>query len=240
MSQGQPEEAAAAPAEAAVPNARELAKQRKRERKEQAANKAAAPPPEKPAKNPGKSPRAVDPAVQLSKALAYLLRHGAEKEHLPVRADGYLRVDAVLQRPRVQKLPMPAPDGKTRAPLLDDVLGIVDTNDKKRFEVRQGTDTDPHAGGVTYWIRAVQGHSLEQVTDLEHVQLTPENVHEHLALFDDKSRYAIHGTDTKAWEQIYESGVLKRMGRNHVHMAKGRPGEDGVISGTWKKARHSS
>lgn len=236
MSQGQPEEEAAAPAEAAVPNARELAKQRKKERKEQAASKAAAPRPEQPGKNPGKNPRPMDPAVQLSKALAYLLRHGAEKEHLSVRPDGYLRVDAVLQRPRVQKVPMPAPDGKTRAPLLDDVLGIVHANDKKRFEVRQGADADPHAGGVTHWIRAVQGHSLEQVTDLEHVQLTPESVPEHLALFDDKIRYAIHGTDTKAWEQIHESGALKRMGRNHVHMAKGRPGEDGVISGAWRRA----
>jgi hypothetical protein len=32
------------------------------------------------------------PDVQLSKTLSYLLRHGAEKEKLPIRADGFVSV----------------------------------------------------------------------------------------------------------------------------------------------------
>jgi 2'-phosphotransferase len=38
------------------------------------------------------NPARDSPDVQLSKTLSYLLRHGAEKEKLPIRDDGYVRV----------------------------------------------------------------------------------------------------------------------------------------------------
>jgi 2'-phosphotransferase len=40
------------------------------------------------------------PDVQLSKTLSYLLRHGAEKEKLVMRADGYVRVSDLVRRTR--------------------------------------------------------------------------------------------------------------------------------------------
>ena len=43
----------------------------------------------------------------------------------------------------------------------------------------------------------------------------------------------VHGTNPKAWASIKVTG-LNRMGRQHVHFAKGLPGEGGVISGMRK------
>lgn len=41
----------------------------------------------------------------------------------------------------------------------------------------------------------------------------------------------LHGTSKDAWEKILHSGGLNRMKRNHIHLAKGRPGSSNVISG---------
>jgi 2'-phosphotransferase len=40
----------------------------------------------------------------------------------------------------------------------------------------------------------------------------------------------VHGTFSKFWGLIKTEG-LKRMTRNHIHFAPGRPKEEGVISG---------
>ncbi|KAH9004610.1 hypothetical protein EDB86DRAFT_3072097 [Lactarius hatsudake] len=45
----------------------------------------------------------------------------------------------------------------------------------------------------------------------------------------------VHGTNRKAWESISTQG-LSRMGRNHIHLAQGIPG-DGVISGMRNSAQ---
>jgi 2'-phosphotransferase len=38
------------------------------------------------------------PDVATSKTLAYILRHGAEKESLHIRSDGYIKLDDVVSR----------------------------------------------------------------------------------------------------------------------------------------------
>jgi 2'-phosphotransferase len=43
----------------------------------------------------------------------------------------------------------------------------------------------------------------------------------------------LHGTSKDAWEKIRASGGLSRMKRNHIHLAKGRPDSDSVISGAY-------
>lgn len=222
--------AAGAPSSAPDARSREQAKQWKKERKLQAQKKKEQPPAptEVSLSKPKRPPRDASPEVQLSKALSYLLRHGAEKEFLSIRPDGFIRVDALLARPKVQKIEMP--DGaETRPPTLADIQAITASSDKQRFELSGGTADAPGAGDV-YWMRAVQGHSLSSVTQLEHVDLTPANVHEHLAERGGKY-YAIHGTNNMAWDLILASQALKPMGRNHIHLAKGLPGASGVISG---------
>lgn len=94
------------------------------------------------------------PTVQLSKALSYILRHGAAKEHLKMAADGYISLDAVLARPKLSKIKME----HGGSPSQEDVMQVVETNDKKRFEVSQR-----ESGQV--FIRAVQGHSISEVSN---------------------------------------------------------------------------
>ncbi|CAO3658617.1 unnamed protein product [Umbelopsis ramanniana] len=82
--------------------------------------------------------------VHLSKALSYILRHGATKEKLVMTDNGYIQVQEILNRP------------KLKAYSFDDVKYVVDTNDKQRFKLQQGEDG-------CWWIRANQGHSLKTV-----------------------------------------------------------------------------
>jgi 2'-phosphotransferase len=66
-----------------------------------------------------------DADVKLSKALSWLLRHGAEKEGVKVNADGYAKMEDVLNYMREQK--------GFNTLKEHHILHIVDTNDKKRF-----------------------------------------------------------------------------------------------------------
>ena len=89
-----------------------------------------------------------DPTVQISKNLSWLLRHGAEKEGLAMDAGGWVPLDDVLKKDFY----------KSKKIDVDKIKEIVDTNDKKRFELK----TEPNANGVPVLkIRASQGHTLK-------------------------------------------------------------------------------
>ena len=93
-----------------------------------------------------------------------------------------------------------------------DIEHIVNNSDKKRYEIKKEGDV--------MLIRAVQGHSVESVKTEE--LLTP---------ITDPFQYSqvIHGTYHQPLPLIMKNG-LNRMGRNHLHLAIGLPG-NGVISG---------
>ncbi|CEH19028.1 RNA:NAD 2'-phosphotransferase TPT1 [Ceraceosorus bombacis] len=134
------------------------------------------------------SRRGAPPEVILSKALSWLLRHGALKEKLAIRPDGFVKVEDVLKSSRIKSIQLP-PDGRKVS--LDDVKEVVQSNEKKRFELREEEggywiraevvrgnekkrfELREEEGG--YWIRAVQGHSLENV-DVEMTRLTLDNL----------------------------------------------------------------
>lgn len=101
---------------------------------------------------------------------------------------------------------------------LNDVERVVANNDKQRFKLR----SHPEDGRLQ--IRANQGHSV-QVADLELREVHPEA--------PDFPKVGIHGSYLKHWPSIRSQG-LSRMGRTHIHLASGLPGEDGVISGMRK------
>ncbi|XP_038309768.1 LOW QUALITY PROTEIN: tRNA 2'-phosphotransferase 1 [Canis lupus familiaris] len=147
-------------------------------------------------------PREEDRDVQLSKALSYALRHGALKLGLPMRADGFVPLDTLLQLPQFHSFS------------AEDVQRVVDTNRKQRFALQPG---DPSTGPL---IRANQGHSL-QVPELELMPLeTPQALPPML----------VHGTFWQHWPSILLKGLSCR-GRTHIHLAPGLPGDPGVISG---------
>ncbi|WVQ79484.1 hypothetical protein IAT38_001583 [Cryptococcus sp. DSM 104549] len=71
------------------------------------------------------------PDVRTSKTLAYILRHGAEKEGLHIRSDGYLKLADVLARPKLKGIDEPT------------VLRLVAENAKQRFALFWGYDPSP-------------------------------------------------------------------------------------------------
>ncbi|WVQ75094.1 hypothetical protein IAR50_004703 [Cryptococcus sp. DSM 104548] len=71
------------------------------------------------------------PEVRNSKTLAYILRHGAEKEGLHIRQDGFIKLADVLARPKMK--------GVDR----DMVIQLVKDNAKQRFELFWGYDPSP-------------------------------------------------------------------------------------------------
>lgn len=92
---------------------------------------------------------------------------------------------------------------------------IVRDNDKQRFTIAVGED------GM-YYIRANQGHSMANVeVDLQKLTKATD------------IPCAVHGTYYEAWRFIEKEG-LNRMKRQHIHFAKGLPGDKEVISGMRK------
>ncbi|XP_058294844.1 tRNA 2'-phosphotransferase 1 isoform X6 [Hylobates moloch] len=149
-------------------------------------------------------PREQDRDVQLSKALSYALRHGALKLGLPMGADGFVPLGALLQLPQF------------RGFSAEDVQRVVDTNRKQRFALQPG---DPSTGLL---IRANQGHSLQ--VGVPKLELMPLETPQALPLM------LVHGTFWKHWPSILLEG-LSCQGRTHIHLAPGLPGDPGVISG---------
>uniref|UniRef100_A0A8C4QVR7 2'-phosphotransferase n=1 Tax=Eptatretus burgeri TaxID=7764 RepID=A0A8C4QVR7_EPTBU len=140
--------------------------------------------------------------VQLSKALSYVLRHGARKMGLHIQEDGFVDVQDILNHPQFRRY------------TETDVAHVVQMNDKQRFEMC----SSPSTGCLQ--IRANQGHSLE----LEELELTP------ITLASELPKVVLHGTYLRSWPSIRENG-LSRMGRMHIHFAPGEPDKSHVISG---------
>ncbi|AMD20949.1 HEL332Wp [Eremothecium sinecaudum] len=146
--------------------------------------------------------------ILVSKAMSYLLRHGAIKEHLPIDSNGYIPIAAMLSHNRL----------KTHKCTIGDIHRIVEVNDKKRFHIKVDANGQEH-------ICATQGHSIAQVKPAE-------GVLERITLQHALPQNLIHGTSINNLLLILESKYIKRMGRNHVHMAVGVTGQDSaVISG---------
>ncbi|KAJ4479698.1 KptA family-domain-containing protein [Lentinula edodes] len=145
------------------------------------------------------------PAVRLSKTLSWLLRHGAQSEGLPMRADGYVKSTDLLENPKI----------KSQALDLAGLQQIVNADSKQRYSLVCEDDI--------WWIKANQGHSIKAVKlDLKPI-FTVEDI---------PSRTAVHGTNKMAWQSISSQG-LSKMTRNHIHLAQGVTGNN-VISGMRK------
>lgn len=99
---------------------------------------------------------------------------------------------------------------------IDDISRVVASDAKQRFTLTGDR------------IRANQGHTL--------TGLCPDALLTRLSVGDaSKHPICIHGTSMAAWGSIKVDGI-RRMARNHVHFARGLPGDDGVLSGFRKSA----
>lgn len=164
-------------------------------------------------------------AVQVSKKIAWLLRHGAEEEGLQLDSGGFINAQDVLNNRKIRSLKVS----------LDELKQLVEHNDKKRFtmvpavptpqltpagDVKTGEqvgevqhDEVPSDKPSDWLIRANQGHSLKVEDEGLLTPITADNMPD----------AAVHGTTHAAWPLILASGGLKRMTRNHVHFAAGLP-----------------
>lgn len=141
--------------------------------------------------------------VKISKYLSYLLRHGAKEKNLQMSIDGFVEVNSILNLQQ----------SKSYKISLEIIKKIVETNDKRRFEIKT------EDGKI--FIRACQGHSIK---DLDETKMMREITN------PEEFPVVVHGTYSKNWEIIKSEG-LKVMNRNHVHFAPGYPKDDQVISG---------
>ena len=103
--------------------------------------------------------------------------------------------------------------------IIDLYCSHTDTNDKKRFELVLIDEADESKG---WKIRAVQGHSMDFIKE--------ESIYD---LITDPNEFptVVHGTDSKAWMNFIRFSGLKKMGRTHIHFAKGFHADSHVISG---------
>lgn len=145
--------------------------------------------------------------VQISKALSYLLRHGATKENLIIDNNGYISVKTILAHNRL----------KTHKCTLDELHLIVENNDKKRFHLKNIDNEE--------LICATQGHSIKTI-------IPSEDVLQQITNIDYLPKNLVHGTNISNAISIFQSGSIKKLGRNHVHLSPGVTGRDAeVISG---------
>ena len=168
----------------------------------------------------------------LSKLLTKLLRHKAVELGVAIDADGWVALSDVLVQingDRLRELVGILEKLGTRVYTEADlrtardveyteyteytenhVREVVRANDKRRFVI---SDDDTQ-------IRAAQGHDMPGVGEKQGEPLTLKTAPEE----------AVHGSYVKHVHAILEQG-LSRMGRHHVHLAKGLNGEKGVTSG---------
>lgn len=118
--------------------------------------------------------------------MSYLLRHASDSG---MDASGWVALPDLLARLKCN-------------PTEEEVLHVIETNDKKRFVLGETLD------GRTA-VRAAQGHSvaleapiLARITSLE--QLPGP---------------AVHVTSADGWEAIRADGCLRHMSRTHIHFA---------------------
>jgi len=124
--------------------------------------------------------------VTVSKFLAKHLRHSPDALGLTLQPGGWVSVDDLLA----------ASEQAGFTITYDELIEVVETNDKKRFSFDDAGDL----------IRANQGHSVE--VDLQLEETRPPDV-------------LYHGTVERFLASIMTEG-LKKGKRHHVHLSKDR------------------
>jgi len=128
--------------------------------------------------------------IKISKSLTWLLRHHVVDKGLKISEDGYVLWDDIVKLNEFKNY------------TLDEVKHVVETNDKKRFALKEENGK--------WYIRANQGHSHEVAAQIKQEEL--------LTKLNEPLDLIVHGTTYQAYKEIKNSG-LKIMSRSHIHFA---------------------
>lgn len=125
--------------------------------------------------------------IKISKFLSRVLRHTPESIQISLDSEGWADINLLINNAnRIAKF----------RPLLNqaNIQNVVATNDKKRFELSSDGKK----------IRAVQGHSTEQVNRTYEVKTPPELLY--------------HGTAKQSLDSIMANGLMPQQ-RHLVHLS---------------------
>lgn len=141
--------------------------------------------------------------THLSKSLSWLLRHHVVDQGLAITTDGFVLWDDIHKMEQFKTY------------TIEDVKHVVDTNDKKRFTIKEENNK--------LYIRANQGHSHEVASKIQQDEL--------LTKLTEPLDMIVHGTTFKALKEIRTSG-LKKMERAQIHFAV----DDNFITGNQQQS----
>tara|TARA_R110000851_G_scaffold47424_1_gene115061 strand:- start:31591 stop:32157 length:567 start_codon:yes stop_codon:yes gene_type:complete len=127
-----------------------------------------------------------------SRFLSLVLRHKPETIGLNLDRNGWVTIGELLEQM----------ESHNRNISYEELMKIVNSNDKKRFEIRNG-DSGNSTNGKDDFIRAAQGHSVK--VDLQLKTKRPP-----MELY--------HGTVPRFMPEIRKDG-LKKMKRHAVHLS---------------------
>jgi 2'-phosphotransferase len=145
--------------------------------------------------------------IRVSKKMSWILRHGAKEVGLTMDSNARVLMSDFLNLNEMNGI------------TLEDIMTVVENNDKKRFEV------DTINGNLM--IYAKQGHNKSLDGTIDETKL--------LTKITTPLDKCIHGTNKHALKIIERQG-LAAMSRMHIHLAVGEPSDNAVVSG----ARESS
>lgn len=121
--------------------------------------------------------------INISKTISYALRHKPEEFGLTLDNEGWVDIDVFIEAFAKYRQPIHISE--------NDIKAIIDSSEKKRFEISNGK------------IRATYGHSTK--SRIEFSETVPPNI-------------LYHGTSHKAIDNIKHEG-LKPMNRQYVHLS---------------------
>lgn len=137
-----------------------------------------------------------------SKALSWVLRHGAPSVGLKIDEEGFALLSDINKLSN-KETQLKILSGMT----LDDFTKLVNGDGKNRYFLTKITGKEAEAL-ESYKIRANQGHSIS-VPKLELEELDT-----------DTCPYVLHGTDNKSCKLIHEAGYLSCMSREYMHFSE--------------------
>ena len=135
---------------------------------------------------------------RVSMSLSKILRHQAINRNLNIDKGGWVKLEDIMKLNEFKNIS------------IDDIMYIVENNNKKRFSVELRDDN--------MYIRANQGHSINNIKD----DLLLKEITQ-----IDYINNVVHSTFKKNYKLIKEYGLC-RMSRNHIHFAKSKNVSSGI------------